>query len=508
MKLTVAKKLYLGFSINLLIVLIFGIYILIKMQSNKEVSKQTIEIFNPSKALINDYYGIVDNSKMLIKGWVFIDRLPNTPDKLRLKNLHDSIFPALVNNANALTEKWDEKEKAIFEEITITVRDSLFDLHKTIMSKLSNFESYDDPDVVFEIQPMVEEGGLVIEKSNHILASLAKLRTNFSEEAEQKNISVIQSYGAFQTSVIIILLLLIITSAAIAFAVSRSIIVPIHRLKGVLNEMGQGNILNIELKETNDEIGEMTISLNNLIQQLRIIIRDIKKSSQMLSELSIVMTNNAEKVSGSANNQASSVEEVSALIEEILSHIDQNAENVLVAEKHVKKVVTEIESNSKNVNDTVAALQNISEKINVINEITFQTNLLSLNAAVEAARAGQLGKGFAVVAAEVGKLAERSKSSSADIEQLSISGIKIAQTTQNMSNELIPNIQVTDKLIHEVASIGMELKEGVRQINDAIMQLSQIANQNTSMAENMTESSKKVSNQASNLKNSINFFNI
>lgn len=320
--------------------------------------------------------------------------------------------------------------------------------------------------------------------------------------------NVMQSYSAFQTTVIIILLLLIVTSAAIAFGVSRSIIVPILRLKGVLNEMGQGNFPNIELKETGDEIGEMTISLNNLIQQLRIIIRDIKKSSKMLSELSVVMINNAEEVSNGANNQASSVEEVSALIEEILSHIDQNTENVLVAEKHVKKVVTEIESNSKNVNDTVSALQNISAKINVINEITFQTNLLSLNAAVEAARAGQLGKGFAVVATEVGKLAERSKSSSADIEQLSISGIKIAQTTQNMSNELIPNIQITDQLIHEVAAIGMELKEGVRQINDAIMQLSQIANKNTSMAENMTSSSKKVSSQASNLKNSINFFNI
>ncbi|NJO92932.1 MAG: methyl-accepting chemotaxis protein [Chloroflexia bacterium] len=508
MKLTVAKKLYLGFSFNLLIVLIFGAYILIKMQSNKEVSKQTIEIYNPSKALINDYYSLVDNSKMLIKGWVFIDRLPDTPDKLRLKKLHDSVFPTLINEANPLTQKWDEKDKAIFEEITSTVRDTLFDLHKTIMNKLTNFESYDDPDVLFEIQPMVEEGGLVIERTNHILISLAKLRTSIAEKAEQKNMNVMQSYSAFQTTVIIILLLLIVTSAAIAFGVSRSIIVPILRLKGVLNEMGQGNFPNIELKETGDEIGEMTISLNNLIQQLRIIIRDIKKSSKMLSELSVVMINNAEEVSNGANNQASSVEEVSALIEEILSHIDQNTENVLVAEKHVKKVVTEIESNSKNVNDTVSALQNISAKINVINEITFQTNLLSLNAAVEAARAGQLGKGFAVVATEVGKLAERSKSSSADIEQLSISGIKIAQTTQNMSNELIPNIQITDQLIHEVAAIGMELKEGVRQINDAIMQLSQIANKNTSMAENMTSSSKKVSSQASNLKNSINFFNI
>ena len=508
MKLTVAKKLYMGFGIILFIVIVFGIFIILRMQINKKISNEIINVYNPSKTVINDYYSIVDNSKMLIKGWVFIDKIPNTPDKIRLQKLHDSIFPALVTEAKPLIENWDEKDKLFFEKITKTVKDTLFQLHENIMKSLANFEAYDDPDVLFEINLMVEDGGEVIEKTNQILSGLSELRTTISEKAKLKNTDVMESYAAFQTSVVIILLSLIVIAVIVAILVSRSIIIPIYRLKGVLNEISSGKIPDVELRETKDEIGEMTGSLNNVTQQLRRIIADIQTSTLRLSDLSSVMTQNAEKVSEGANDQASSIEEVSALLEEILANLDQNAENMHVAEKFVKKAVDEIKNNDENVNNTVKALQNISEKISVINEITFQTNLLSLNAAVEAARAGQYGKGFAVVAAEVGKLAERSKNSSSDVEQLSISGIKIAQTTQNNSNKLIPNIQTTDKLIHEVALTGLELKEGVNQINNAVMQLNKVANQNTSMAQNMSTSSSKVSEEADYLKSSINFFKI
>ena len=293
MKLSIGKRLSLGFGILLAIVLIFGLFIIIKSQKNKTVSERIINIYAPSKTLLNKYYTTIDNSKMLIKSWVFIDKIPETPDKLRLINLHDSIFPALVNELDQIKNNWEKDDENLADEITKQVQDGLFAQHKKIIADLGTFEAYDDPTVFFEAQTAVETGGEVIEMTQKILDELSVLQGRINEQVTNANEALNKSNKSFQTSIIILFVILIITSFFTAFLTSRSILLPVNRLNNTLNLMSKGKMPDVELVDTGDEIGEMSMSLNNVVNELRKIVAEIKDSAIFLSNHSKTLTRQA-----------------------------------------------------------------------------------------------------------------------------------------------------------------------------------------------------------------------
>jgi len=508
MKLTILKKLIFGFGITVVIILIFGILIFSKLQMNKKISQDIVDIYSPSKNLIEKYFVKLDNSKMLIKSWVFIDKIEDTPDKRKLQKLHDSIFPALIKKIKPLSKQWSAKDKKLFEDVTVQVKDTLFAMHKEVMKTLNNMEAYDDPMVVFDINPRVEDGGDIIEITDKIMNKLSILRKSMNDIANEGNVELNESNSSFQTFIVIMIFIIIGISIGAAVYTIKSIIDPVEKLKNLLIKMSKGEIPEVELIDTGDEIGEMSLALNNVLKELKKIILEIKISANSLTKLSSVLSGKIERIAEGANEQASSVEEVSASIEQILANIEQNTENSNIAAQIVNEAVIKINDNNHNVEETVSALQKISERVSIINDIAFQTNILSLNAAVEAARAGQYGKGFGVVASEVGKLAERSKSSSNDIEDLSVSSIKIANITKDVSNKLVPEIKKTEELIKNVAVAGVELSNGVNQINDAVSQLNAVTQQNASFSDDMAQSSNHLLAQSEKLVKSIAFFKV
>ncbi len=444
---------------------------------------------------------------MLIKSWVFIDKIEDTPDKRKLQKLHDSIFPVLTKKIKPLSKYWSAKDKKLFEEVTLQVKDTLFKMHKEVMASLNNMDAYDSEDI-FLINMRVETDGDIIELTNTVMKKLSTLRKSMNDIANDGNIEVNKSNTSFQTFIIIMIFIIIGVAIGAAIYTIRSILVPVEKLKNTLIELSKGEISELELVDTGDEISEMSFALNNVLKELKKIITEIKTSANSLTKLSSVLSNKVEKIAEGANEQASSVEEVSASIEQILANIEQNTENSNIAAKIVNDSVTKINNNNQNVEETVNALQKISERISVINDIAFQTNILSLNAAVEAARAGQHGKGFGVVASEVGKLAERSKHSSNDIESLSASSIKIANITRDVSNKLVPEIKKTEELIKNVAVAGIELSNGVNQINNAVSQLNAVTQQNASFSDDMSQSSNNLLAQSEKLVKSIAFFKV
>ena len=157
---------------------------------------------------------------------------------------------------------------------------------------------------------------------------------------------------------------------------------------------------------------------------------------------------------------------------------------------------------------SVQGSREIADKIQIINDIAFQTNILALNAAVEAARAGEHGKGFAVVAAEVRKLAERSKTAAEEIVELTQSSLSLAEQAGSKLGEMLPEIEKTSQLVQEIAAASAEQNNGVNQVNSAFQLLSSITQENASIAEEMASSSKELEQQAQQMRDKISYFKV
>jgi methyl-accepting chemotaxis protein len=190
------------------------------------------------------------------------------------------------------------------------------------------------------------------------------------------------------------------------------------------------------------------------------------------------------------------------------SNIRHNSENAQQTEKIAIKAEDDAMEGGKAVYETVVAMKEIAEKINIIEEIARQTNMLALNAAIEAARAGEHGKGFAVVAAEVRKLAERSQAAAAEISDLSTSSVGVAEKAGKMLDQMVPDIQKTAELVQEISAASGEQNSGAEQINSAIQQLDRVTQQNAAGAEELSSTSEELASQAEQLLGSVGFFKI
>ncbi|WNV03752.1 methyl-accepting chemotaxis protein [Candidatus Methylospira mobilis] len=206
--------------------------------------------------------------------------------------------------------------------------------------------------------------------------------------------------------------------------------------------------------------------------------------------------------------QAVSVEETGASIEQMNASIKHNAENARLTDVMAAKTAREADEGGEAVTQTVSAMKNIASMIGIINDIASQTNLLALNAAIEAARAGEHGRGFAVVAAEVRKLSERSQMAAQEISELTDSSVAMAEKAGRRLNDIVPDVAKTSSLIQEIAYSSKEQSCGVEQINHAMEQLNQITQQNANASEKLAATAEEMNEQAERLKNHMSFFSI
>ncbi|PUE66780.1 methyl-accepting chemotaxis protein [Arcobacter lacus] len=279
----------------------------------------------------------------------------------------------------------------------------------------------------------------------------------------------------------------------------------------ILEEYAHYNYLNkISTKDLKEHLLKLATGVNTLGDSITEMLIENKSIGLQLDKSSNVLLSNVDKLNISSNEAAASLEQTAASLEQITSNIRNNTQNVSKMTQYSKELTNSAVEGEKLANQTTNAMEDINTQVTAINEaisvidnIAFQTNILSLNAAVEAATAGEAGKGFAVVAGEVRNLASRSAEAAREIKTIVENATLKTNLGKDIANNMITgykklneNISNSTKLISDIENSSREQLLGIEQINNAINQLDGQTQQNASIASQTHEIATSTDNIA------------
>jgi methyl-accepting chemotaxis protein len=262
-------------------------------------------------------------------------------------------------------------------------------------------------------------------------------------------------------------------------------------------------------------INQLTTDLAGMVSQVKYAAEEVDRGADEITAGNATLSHRMEE-------QATSLQETAASMEQMTSTVRQNAENAGQANQLAMAARDQAENGGEVVSKAVQAMAQINQAsrkiadiIGVIDEIAFQTNLLALNAAVEAARAGEQGRGFAVVAAEVRNLAGRSATAAKEIKALINDSVQKVQdgsalVTQSGATleQIVAAVKKVTNIVAEIAAASHEQSAGIEQVNRAVMQLDDLTQQNAALVEQASAASQAMAGQARGLNALMRHYNV
>ncbi len=545
-KLGITTKLWFGFGIVLAIILVTsGITIYYASQIEQQTTEvkdvhyletiKTLEILESTKAVHESIMAAAEseNSDFLDKAAVFKETVARQVRELR----------AITANTGETNDAVTDFVNTCHEYYQLGVGMAEFAIDQDFSNFVFAQKEYKGALKMLEgkrskIRSMV---------NNHFNGTLGEINTNLHQMIQISGVATL--IGFF-------------LSFIVATLIARNISTPLKDTVAMINQMSEGDLNTRLTMDRKDEIGALATTMNSFADSLQnevvgnlelLAAGDLRieceaKSDHDLirgsliklgSDLNLTITQiqqitdliavGAEKVSSAdlslsqaSTQQAASIQEISASMQELDTQTRENATHAETAKNLTLKARSAAESGNSQMRELVGAMAEIHESssaiakiIKAIDEIAFQTNLLALNAAVEAARAGQHGKGFAVVAEEVRNLAARSAkaaSETAELIQGSVDkvarGSEIADRTDDALASIVGSINEFSDLIADIATSSNEQAQGISQINSGIEQIDKSTQLNTASAESSAEASEQLLAQTEQLRSMVSQFKL
>jgi methyl-accepting chemotaxis protein len=310
-------------------------------------------------------------------------------------------------------------------------------------------------------------------------------------------------------SFVILFIFVLIAFALEALLLLKRVVKPIETIMHDLVVISTGDLTHkVEVKHVCEELKILINAVNDMQEKIKGIVRPIIMNANDVTDSTRQLSNSALALSNSSSRQAAALEEISSSMEEMTANIQQNTDNSLQTNKIAKDVDKLVGEMSETSNKSFNAIKEIADNIESINELVSQTNILSLNASVEAARAGDQGKGFAVVAKEVGRLAEQTHDTADGINTTASASIHEAELAYNNVMQIVPKIEEIVSLINEITTASVEQSSGVGQVNAAIADLNRVTQENAAASEQIAASTSEMQRQLDGIRDLVSVFKV
>ena len=310
-------------------------------------------------------------------------------------------------------------------------------------------------------------------------------------------------------SVLMVLFIVVLTLSGLVliYLNKKNVVLPILKIKFALEQIA-GRKVNFRMPETETkEINELHQAINLINGSFKSIITDISSMAESVYSTGDQLSFMSQEISSSVNLQSLTNRQIVQYMENLLLKISLNSKQALNTKQVAEESSKELMESEEIFVKTIDYINDIASKIETISMLSFQTNILSLNASIQASKStGELGRGFSAVAIQVRELAEKSREVLTEIQELSGIGKEHAKSAKDKLEEILPKVNNSASLFGRIADNAKNQESDINKVNDSVINLNKLATENSYSATDMANLSKKLTVKAKELKNLMETF--
>ena len=484
--------------------------------SQRTISSLTHAVYNlSSSATASDWLAQSSASKSELLQYVWTATASHEKGKAASEGSVKDILSTADNFSDSIKKfsveiQLDEKEKTLYQKLDAS--------WTTIFPKIKDFCEKTKTGSLTKDE-LIKLAGQLTEESLALGDTISEL-SGIQKQKGTEASSYATLLGRQNMILSILVLFVSIMSGAIAVGF-------VFRLSATISKLTER--LSSGAEDVNSASRQVLSSSDTLAASVTEQAAALQETSATVEELSAMVQKNADNAAKSQEISTESVE----VANKGKTAVDETIRAIEEIDKSNSEIATEMESNNRDIANIVKVIAEIGDKTKIINDIVFQTKLLSFNASVEAARAGESGKGFAVVAEEVGNLARMSGTAAKEIsDMLSASivrveeiaaktkgkveslvqtgkkkveqGIKVAKSCGTILDQAVSNVEQVSSMVKEVAVASNEQAKGIAELAKALTEMEKVNQQNSTAAQHTASASTQLTSQAENQRSTVN----